>query len=64
MVTTTKEQRKALRRLYFNGMFPSKGVSYKEFRKTLLPEFGGYGAVMVPYCGMWVGIEKDGYAHS
>ena len=24
----------------------------------------GYGALMVKFGGLWIGIEKDGYAHS
>ena len=23
-----------------------------------------FGALMVPWCGMWLGIETDGYTHS
>lgn len=23
-----------------------------------------FGALMVPWCGMWLGIEPDGYTHS
>lgn len=39
-------------------------IQYRRFLKTCQPEFCGYGAVMVPYAGMWLGIEKDGYTHS
>lgn len=24
----------------------------------------GYDCVMIPWCGMWLGIETDGYTHS
>jgi hypothetical protein len=24
----------------------------------------GYGCIMIPWNGMWLGIEKDGYTHS
>jgi hypothetical protein len=64
MVATTRKQREALKGLYFRGLYPSKGISYKAFRKTCLPEPGGYGAVMVPWLGIWIGVERDGYAHS
>jgi hypothetical protein len=30
----------------------------------VIPELGGYGAALVPWCGMWLGIEKDGHTHS
>lgn len=40
---------------------PSK--QYRRFRKTVQPYFGGE-CVMVPYAGMWLGIEQDGYTHS
>ena len=25
---------------------------------------GGDGCILVPYCGMWAGIETNGYTHS
>jgi len=36
-------------------------MTYRQFRKTVQP---GYGCAMVPWAGMWLGIEKDGYTHS
>ncbi len=36
-------------------------VTYMEFRRTVEP---GWGCIMVPWCGMWLGIEPDGYTHS
>jgi len=36
-------------------------MTYRQFRKTVQP---GYDCAMVPWCGMWLGIEKDGYTHS
>lgn len=38
--------------------------SFQLFLSRATFEIGGYGAVMVPYAGMWLGIEKDGYTHS
>ncbi len=35
--------------------------SYRKFRRTVVH---GYDCIMVPYYGMWLGIEKDGYTHS
>ena len=37
---------------------------YRRFRKTVEPLLGGNGCVMLPWKGMWLGIESDGYTHS
>jgi hypothetical protein len=79
MVKTTRAQREALFRV-FQRDFPSwvspgkrisasqlrpvPTVQWRRFRKLVQPEIGGYGAVMLPWKGMWLGIEKDGYTHS
>lgn len=39
-------------------------VKFDEVIDSLEPVFDKSGAVMLPYAGMWVGIEKDGYAHT
>jgi hypothetical protein len=39
-------------------------LTYRQFRKQVCPVFGGGGCVIVPWCGMWLGIEPDGYTHS
>ena len=58
MVKLTKEQRKALHRVYLRGTdYPT----YRQFRKTVQP---AYDCIMVHWCNMWLGIEKDGYTHS
>ena len=36
-------------------------LTYDEFAKLAHVSFG---ALMVPWCGMWLGIEPDGYTHS
>jgi len=55
----TKAQRHALKRVYDR---PTKWQgSYREFRRTVQP---GYDCIMVKWCHMWLGIEKDGYTHS
>jgi putative SOS response-associated peptidase YedK len=80
MMTLTKEQRKALKRVFdrqplvlrWNGRthtadrwenYPplNPQMTYREFRKLVVWSFD---CVMVPWCGMWLGIEKDGYTHS
>lgn len=60
----TKQQRKALKRVYDrpNSCGTSAtGMTYRKFRRTVQQ---GFGCIMVPWCGMWLGIEKDGYTHS
>ena len=38
-----------------------KPVSFLEFRRAVQ---SGYGCAMVQWCGMWIGIEFDGYSHT
>ncbi len=58
MIYLTKKQRKALYALYNRQPM---GCTYKEFRASVQPSMG---CVMVPWAGMWIGIEPDGYTHS
>lgn len=65
MVRTTKEQRKALKRVY--DRYPAEAhklMTYREYREMLQPTFGCDGAVVARFAGMWLCIEKDGYTHS
>jgi ketosteroid isomerase-like protein len=39
-------------------------TQYRRFRATVKPYFDKSGCVMVPWKGMWLGIETDGYTHS
>lgn len=39
-------------------------LQWRRFRKTVTPYFDNSGCVMVPWRGMWLGIETDGYTHS
>ena len=67
MIKTTREQRKAL----YNVWLRSRGAPfqppanpfahYKAFRQTVR---SGPDCIMVPFAGMWLGIEKNGYIHS
>ena len=59
MIVLTKEQRIALKRIYDREW--NKPDSYLTFRRTV--EYG-FGCIMVPWCGMVLGIEPDGYTHS
>ena len=64
MVKTTRKQRIALLRKYAHGGLADKGISFRDFRKLVQPTFGCDGAVTVPWCGMWLLVEQDGYCHS
>jgi len=59
MIVLTKEQRLALKRIYDREW--NKPDSYLAFRRTV---GYGFGCIMVPWCGMVLGIEPDGYTHS
>jgi len=70
MIKTTRLQREALLRVYRRTMAECRDrmtqqqymqFSYRAFRRTVQP---GPGCVMVPFAGMWLGIEPDGYTHS
>ena len=58
MVYLNKVQRQALKRVWLRG---DCFGTYRQFRATVQP---GPGCVMVKWCGMWLGIERDGYTHS
>lgn len=64
----TKEQRKALWGVFLRTQPEMReGVtmlvdSYRQFRRAV--KYGFDGVVMVPFAGMWLGIERDGYTHS
>lgn len=38
--------------------------TYLQFRRGVRGTIGCDGAVAVPFAGMWVCVETDGYAHS
>ncbi len=59
MVKLTREQRLSVFRIWQRD---SQGLGYREFRKTV--KGGTFDCVMVHWCGMWLGIEHDGYTHS
>jgi hypothetical protein len=61
MINLTKEQRQALHTVWLRN---NQGKTYREFRTTVQPQLCGDSAVMVQWCGMWLGIEPDGYTHS
>jgi hypothetical protein len=80
MIKTTRAQREALfkvfqrefpswispnrrRRSDTGEIVPVPTTQYRKFLAKRQPFFGG-DCVMIPYAGMWLGIEKDGYTHS
>lgn len=63
MITLTRPQRIALKRLYDRAAKSDPDLTYRAFRRTVRPYFGD-DCVLVPFAGMWVGIEPDGYTHT
>lgn len=72
MVKTNRAQREALARVTTRirqdwATHPSNAENmhaaptYRDVRRTVQP---GPGCIMVPFAGMWLGIEPDGYTHS
>lgn len=66
-VTLNEKQEASLKEIFDRGpahdQTTGKVMTYADFRATVKPELGG-AAVMVYWCGMWLGIEPDGYVHS
>ena len=58
MVYVNKAQRQSLLRKWLQD---NQGLSFLAFRRTVQP---GWDCVMVRWCGMWLGIERDGYTHT
>lgn len=61
MMILTRSQRLALYKVFRRPTDAPQPVSYLTFRRTVQP---GSDCIMVPWCGMWLGIESDGYTHS
>jgi hypothetical protein len=47
----------------WNDMQKIPSTEWRAFRRTVVVAFGG-DCVMLPWKGMWLGIERDGYTHS
>lgn len=73
-MTLTRPQRLALYDVYTRGPLtrgrgtflrtpdPSEpALTYRQFRRAVYP---GWDCIMLPWQGMWLGIEPDGYTHS
>jgi hypothetical protein len=63
MKPITKAQRKAIYELYRRN--PDGSPTYRHFRKRFTPILLGGGSLQIDsWCGLFVGIEKDGYTHT
>lgn len=58
------EKQEAALHILFDRSTEKKRMSYDEFRATVYPMAFEPLVAMVPFCGMIVGIEVDGYTHS
>ena len=61
----TKPQAQTLHRKWLDGQHEhgsTRDVSFLAFRRTVEPTYDE--SVMVQWCGMYIGIEADGYPHS
>ncbi len=59
----TKPQRKAIKLMFDRN--PDGSPTYRDFRKRVVPMYVGGGAVALPdWCGMYCGIERDGWTHT
>ena len=64
MKPLTRPQREALLKIYGRGWGGNpKPRTYLQFRRTAQREICG-DAIMVHWCGMWLGIEPDGRTHA
>lgn len=80
MIKLTRAQRVALKRVYDRMPIYAQTLdrttcdtayaalrtplTYREFRRRVLPTFKCDDCVMVHWANMWLGIETDGYTHS
>lgn len=60
MITLTRAQREALHRKWKQD---NQGMSYREFRKSAGLLIWDH-CLLVRWCGMTLGIERDGHVHS
>ena len=57
----TRQQRVALHRVW---MRDDQGQTYRQFRKSATTGMSMDECVIIRWCGMWLGIEPEGYTHS
>jgi hypothetical protein len=63
MQKLTKEQKQALKRVW-DRQADTNPDSYLQFRRLVQPTFGMDSAIVIPWAGMFLAIETDGYTHS
>ena len=56
----TDAQKRAIKRIYDRQ---DLGMTYLAFRRSV-EKICYSDCLMVEWCGMWLGIETDGYVHS
>ncbi|MAH45958.1 hypothetical protein CMI37_09005 [Candidatus Pacearchaeota archaeon] len=61
MITMTKEQDIAILKKWKQNQ---DNKSLDAMRESAVPTIGCDGAIAVPWCGMWLCIETDGYCHT
>lgn len=65
-INLTVEQVRAIKRVYrrsntdIHDMYPR----FRDFVNLAVPTFCCDGMVALPWYGMWLAIEQDGYTHS
>jgi len=65
MQVLSRPQRQALARVYTHTQQTQKApLTYRQFRRLATPTIGCDGAITIPFAGMWLCIERDGYTHS
>lgn len=68
MPRITKPQQTALARLVTRDADHAKDTprvpTWANYRAARKAVHVGYDCIMIFWCGMWLGIEKDGYTHS
>jgi hypothetical protein len=60
-VKLTRAQRESLKKVFLRTTDKPTLNLYRAFRRKVQ---WGWGCIMVPFSGMWLGIEPCGYTHS
>ncbi len=63
MKPLTRPQREAIKKMFDRSDRSDDPETYLEFRRRFLQCYGGYIGID-NWCGMFVGIETDGYTHT
>ena len=62
LTPTSRSERKPCPHCGYSGeVVRVPSLQWRAFRKTVQP---GPDCIMLPWKGMWLGIERDGYTHS